>query len=241
MSNPAVINLASAYIGNNEVRIEDNWAESIHLHFGMLRVDLTVEEFLNIAKKMENAANQIINADNFSISNFDPLFLNYYSNFLVDLESVTYDKVKLGDLIILKYNKLPFYRHLKHSRNYKALKGNTRELDAYNAQVNPFGQTNIERLNNMLESIKQNGYPYNNEYIILRNDQYVLLDGQHRASCLLYLYGEEYEIPVLRFNFKDKRYNISDWHPWIKVLIRKGINWIKRMIHNIIADGHIDQ
>ena len=218
MSNPAVILLASTYIGGTEVRIEDNWAESIHFHFGMLRIDLTIDEFLDIADKMADAANEIIGAHNFDIRDFDPIFLNYYSAVLADLESVTIDKVKLSELIILKNNKLPVYRHLNQSRDYKALTGNADDLNNYTTQVNLIGQSNMERLKGILDSIKQCGYPYHNEYIILRNEQNVLLDGQHRASCLLYLYGPEHTVPVMRFHFKDNKYDVTDWHPWIRAM-----------------------
>lgn len=240
MSNPAVIQLASTYIGDTEVRIEDNFAEAIHLHFGTLRVDLTVSEFLDIANKMIDAANQLIHAEGFEVKDFDPLFLNFYSSIFLDLESVTIDKVRVGDVIILKNNWLPFYRHLDQSRDYKALKGKEKELNAYKYQVNMLGQTNKERLDEVMKSICENGYPYNGEYIILRNDQNVILDGQHRASCLLYLYGPSFEIPVMRFHFRNKKYNVTDWHPWIKALYGKGINFLRRISHRFIGNGHID-
>lgn len=233
MSNPAVFQLASTSIGNTEIRIEDNWAEAIHLHMGIFRVDLTVSEFLEIADRMADAANDLIHAENFDINMFDPIFLNYYNSIFLDLESVSMDKVRIGDIIAMKYNRLPFYRHLNKCRDYKALTGKYDELNAYQSQVNLIGQSNIERLNAILDSVMKNGYPYNNEYIILRNDQNVLLDGQHRASCLLYLYGQDYIVPVMRFNFKDKKYNVTDWHPWIKALCWKGTGLLKRIWRHI--------
>ena len=54
----------------------------------------------------------------------------------------------------------------------------------------------------ILDSVKQNGYPYNNNYIVLYGDDNIIRDGQHRASCLYYLYGN-IEIPVMRLHFKD--------------------------------------
>lgn len=240
MSNPAVIQLASTYIGDTEVRIEDNFAEAIHFHFGTLRVDLTVSEFLNIADKMTDAANQLIHVEGFDVRDFDPLFLNFYNSIFLDLESVTIDKIRIGNIIILKNNYLPFYRNINQSRDYKALKGNEKELNAYKAQVNLLGQTNKERLDSMLKSIQENGYPYDNKYIILRNDQNVLLDGQHRASCLLYLYGPDFEVPVMRFHFKNKKYNVTNWHPWIKEIYRKGISFLRIISHHFIGCDHVD-
>lgn len=240
MSNPAVIQLASTYIGNTEVRIEDNWAEAIHLHIGMLRIDLTVDEFLEIADKMTCAANELIEAESFDVRDFDPVFLSFYNSIFLDLEKVTIESVKLGDIIILKNNKLPYYTHLNKGRDFKALNGEFDELNAYKSQVNNIGESNLDRLNRMLNSIKENGYPYRNEYIILRNNQNVILDGQHRASCLLYLYGPDHEVPVMRFHFKNQKYNVTDWHPWRKALYRKGINFLRRISHKISGSGQID-
>lgn len=240
MSNPAVIQLSSTYIGNTEVRIEDNWAESIHLHIGMMRIDLTINEFLDIANKMEDAANELIDAENFDVHDFDPVFLSFYNSIFLDLEKVTIDKIKLGDIIILKNQRLPYYCGLNKGRDFKALNGEYDELNAYKSQVNKIGESNLERLEGILNSIRENGYPYNNEYIILRNDQNVILDGQHRASCLLHLYGPDYEVPVMRFHFKNKKYNIIDWHPWRKALYRKGINFLRSISHRISGGEQID-
>lgn len=240
MSNPAVIELARTYIGNTEMRLEDNFGEAIHLHFGSLRIDLTVKEFLDIADKMEIAAKELISAEGFHVEDFDPKFLSFYNEIFLDLERVTIDEIRLGDIIALKYNKLPFYRTLDKCRDYKALNGDVEELNVYKSQVNKFGQTNEERLYEMLNSIKENGYPYNGQYIILRNNQNVLLDGQHRASCLLYLYGSDYIIPVMRFHFKNSKYDIVDWYPWRKVLYRKFINFLRSISHKISGNGKID-
>lgn len=240
MSNPAVIQLSSTYINDTEVRIEDNWAEAIHLHFGCLRIDLTVKEFLDIADKMALAANQIIEVDEFDVNEFDPVFLNHYAETLMDLESITKDFIKLGDIIALKYYRLPLYRHLDKCRDYQALNGNTKQLDHYDTQINIIGQTNMQRLENVMESVKRNGYPYNDEFIILRNNQNVIMDGQHRASCLLYLYGKDYKVPVMRFHYHNNKYNIKDWHPWKKAVLLKAINQVRRVLKKILHIGHID-
>lgn len=240
MSNPAVVQLSSTYIGNTEVRIEDNYAEAIHFHYGNLRIDLTVREFMDLSDKMIDAANQIIDVENFDVREFDPVFLNYYSELWNDLERVEISDIRLGDIIALKYNRLPCYRPLKKCRDFKALTGDPRELNRYKTQTNIGGVTNEERLHGILNSIKKNGYPFNDEYIILRNNQNVILDGQHRASCLLYLYGKDYRIPIMRFHFKDNKYDVHDWHPWRRVIYRKIIDRLKSVSHRFSGSGKID-
>ena len=46
MSNPAVFKLAETVIGDQKIVIEDNIGESIHLHIGLVRIDMTVKEFV---------------------------------------------------------------------------------------------------------------------------------------------------------------------------------------------------
>ena len=54
------------------------------------------------------------------------------------------------------------------------------------------------RFDKLIKSIKQHGY--NSKIPILVDAKNVILDGQHRACVLLYLYGAAYEIPVLRLH-----------------------------------------
>ena len=95
---------------------------------------------------------------------------------------------------------------LPYSRVIKALNGDTRENDL-RKERNYYGQSNQERTNEMLKSIKENGYPYNGKMLVFLKGNNIIHDGQHRAACMYYLYGDR-EIPILRLEFSNSRYGV---------------------------------
>ena len=219
MSNPAVLTLASmSAIDGFKYRfeIEDNIGESIHVHYKDIRLDLTVKELYFIADKMGTIIDEIVNIEGFSYKDFDPVNLVGLSGILPDLEKITYDEVYLEDLLIDTFDEKgnEVLRPISESRILKALKGYTAENDI-RSQVNYYKsgtvqrQTNMERLQYNFEKIKENGYPVNNEYILLFNNDNRIYDGQHRASCLYYLFGN-IKIKVRRLWFKHGRHSLGE-------------------------------
>lgn len=57
----------------------------------------------------------------------------------------------------------------------------------------------VKRFDDLFKSVKKYGYDPK-KCVICVNENNVILDGQHRACCLLYLHGEEYEINVLKIS-----------------------------------------
>lgn len=215
MSNPGVIYLAEKKLdGRKDFRIEDNIGEAIHIHYREFRMDLTVSEFFEVSDNIIDSLNKLIKVNNFDATNFDPIFLDMCSNYLLDLIEIEYTTIKLEDLKVqtLGWLGIPVIKNLKHSRVLKALKGNCEEQIRYK-QENYRGQNNIDRMNSILDSIKNNGYPHNDSYIVLFNNQNFIRDGQHRAACIYYLYGN-IEIPIIRMHFKDGKYNSTNY-PWL--------------------------
>ncbi len=53
-----------------------------------------------------------------------------------------------------------------------------------------------ERFQKLIDSIRKNGY--DKRHVIVVDQRNVIMDGQHRACCLLYEYGGDHEIEVLR-------------------------------------------
>lgn len=53
-----------------------------------------------------------------------------------------------------------------------------------------------ERFNRLIKSIEEHGY--DKRYVIVVNRDNIILDGQHRACCLLKMYGEDYMPTVLK-------------------------------------------
>lgn len=212
MINPGVITLASLQnIENSKFPyrfdIEDNIGEAIHFHFKDIRIDLTVKEFCELAEKMYKVVDNIVSVNGFSSKDFDPVSLVGISNGLPKLKEIKYRKVLLEDIKVDTYDEKgrPIIASLAESRVVKALSGIEEENNHHTVQFNYFSQNDVEKISNKdrvlfnLEKIKKNGYPYNNELIMVDSNNQIW-DGQHRAACLYYLYGNiEVEVRELVF------------------------------------------
>ncbi|MBN2468422.1 MAG: tetratricopeptide repeat protein [Deltaproteobacteria bacterium] len=88
-------------------------------------------------------------------------------------------------------------KRITESVPYNFLLGDAENFIKYNEQ---FGKREycIEDFKKLVQSIVNNGYPYNDEYICVANDEIVIRDGRHRAAILRYLWGDRI-IPVIRF------------------------------------------
>lgn len=198
MSNPAVIKLASGKVGKSKVWLDDNYGESIHLHIDDMRVDMTVEEFSNLYSDLCDILNDLVDVENLDFRTIDPTYLSTMLwKELPNIVSAKIDTVQITDLLAPFHNKV---FKLEDSVGVRALKGDSK-IGAGKRKSNLISQTEQERMLDLLESVREHGYPYNNQYIILYGDDNIIRDGQHRASCLFYLEGNK-EIPVLRLYFR---------------------------------------
>ena len=105
------------------------------------------------------------------------------------------DTIKLKDLRRSWIDKKLYT--LAECSPYKYLQGNDEQYQNYckiNSEVSPFDMSK-ERFDKLIQSIKKS---YDARKMPVVNKDNVIMDGQHRTSVLLYLYGEDYEIPVLR-------------------------------------------
>jgi hypothetical protein len=202
MSNPGVIKLAKKSVGKSRVWLDDNIGESIHIHIDDWRLDLTVEEFERLNDDLLEALELLYPTEGLNLKTINLVYLSLFlAERLPDLTKAKIDYVFLNEILAPK-SFLRIFRKtipLNKSRIYQVLCGKAKENDKYKIS-NHINQTSSERLNLILNSIKEKGYPYNNEYIILYNDEMLVWDGQHRAACLLFLYGN-IEVPVLRLYF----------------------------------------
>lgn len=225
MSNPAVIKLQRTKIKHSIVWLDDNFGEAIHIHLDDHRVDLTVKEFEQLYNDLCEILNDIFPIEGLNFSNIDPVFLSTWLwPLLPTITHVKYDKVYLEELWG-PHEKTGSVR-LKDSVGVKALKGLSTDNEGFR-KSHHIGQSDNQRLKESLDSIKEHGYPYDNKYIILGGDHNIIYDGQHRASCLYYLYGN-IEVPVLRIysttftniKLRDRRI-YQDWllYKWYKNII----------------------
>lgn len=233
MSNPSVITLAHVRTKIGEFQVEDNLGEAIHFHVGEVRCDLTIDEFEQIANDVGVALERFIKAKEFSIDKFSTEFLFQLAenDLLSELISVKEDTIMLDEILVDTYTwfGMPTLKPLKKSRIIKALNGKSSENNNHEER-NYYGETNQQRLESMMESIKKNGYPHHGEKIVLLKGSNKIYDGQHRAACMLYLWGNK-EIPVLRLEFSNYSFDkVSYVKETILYYLRKVKSLVKYLI-----------
>lgn len=235
MSNPAVINILEYDSDIGKIKIEDNLGEAIHIHIGEWRFDLTINEFALLADELKKIMVEMINVDGFDYDSFDSLFLYQISEYLPDLKKIIICNENIGDLTIDDHiGPFIFFRKLVYSRVFLALNGRTKKDDDY-CQINIGNESNAERRNNILKSVKENGYPYQNNYIILFNNQQIIRDGQHRAAALLYLNGN-ISVPIQKMLFDEYKHNVSIKSIGSYINHKKFRKLIKKMAKHIILN-----
>lgn len=220
MINPGVIMIAS--LNSTEriqfpyrFEIEDNIGEAIHIHYkDNIRLDLTTEEFVRLAEVMEGIIDRIVDVEGFSSRDFDPVALVGLSGSLPHLQKVEYVKIPLEEIQVDTFDMEgnPIVASLSKSRVVKALNGIQAENDAHVIQLNHLKSCSAERMTNQervlfnLERIKKYGYPSGNEYICV-DERNRICDGQHRAACLYYLFGN-IEVTVKRLLYSKTKEEI---------------------------------
>jgi len=124
----------------------------------------------------------------------------------------TLDRIKVGDIKrswegkIYRLNEVSPYKYLETKdksiyENYVKNNDGIRDtlLKRFAIELNKEVDKvkTYESMDNTLNSIKEFGYDPSKMCICVDADN-IILDGQHRACCLLYLHGEDYIIDVCR-------------------------------------------
>ncbi len=192
MSNPGVIKLVRNKYGNHVFWIDDNIGESIHIHLDQFRVDLTVNEFLELANDLESVLNYLFQDKGIDVRTIDSRFLNYQLEQILDISEVAQGRAKLSEMIV--FDDLGACR-LPDSERVRFLENGMCCMKYKERESNFWSQTNMFRMKEVLSLIRSKGYPFNDEFIMIEKDRHLILDGWHRAACLYYLYGD-IEVPV---------------------------------------------
>lgn len=229
MSNPGVITLASLMnVGRNIKRldIEDNIGEAIHVHLNSIRLDFSVEEFLDVSEQLVNAALSLDVFQKYELGKLDPFFLFEMSDLIKDIRRVEVKNCNLRDLKSLVRVRVPkigtvmLPKPINYSPAYLYLNGDRNSFINY-VQYNYPRVDNVARLKKLCKSIKENGYPYNSNYIVLFGNQKIIRDGQHRAAILASLGGIDQNIPVMIFHFDGNRWRIKPYQQLLKAFSKK--------------------
>lgn len=207
MSNPGILLLDEGKVNNKIIRVEDNLGESIHIHIGDIRLSLTVSEFYQICAAFDTAAGELFKLEGLDWSVFDKSALDWM--WLCEYENIAafiQKNIRLGDLYttrpITKDRRISKIVRLKNSLLVKDLRLGKSDINKY-SEKNMYGVTPKARLLAIQDFIKRNGYPCDSRLIMI-DDNNRIFDGDHRAACLYYLYGDDYVVPVLQVQMKNK-------------------------------------
>ena len=188
MSNPAVIPFA-AFSGDGIKRfvIEDNIGESIHIHADNVRVDLTINDFNDLAVSLKAALREMLLRKGLDIDLLDEGFLVDTAHVWVNLESAKTYRMRLTSLRCSVYYPRfwPLHRRLAVTNTpaFKYLSGDTAPYIKYcRDSNNSFGEPT--RLDSLALSIAEHGYDDSKRPIVIFNSRPLIMDGQHRAACL---------------------------------------------------------
>lgn len=144
-----------------------------------------------LEQSLEMSSLRLLNDDRFCI-NYD-----FFYKALEHKKIVHYEVVDI-QLKKIRRKWLGEEFRLQDTHAYKYLLGdvsNYEEYCAYNAQISKFDMSS-ERFDNLLNAIKTTGF--DEKYMPVIGKTNVIYDGQHRCCALLYLYGEDYPVKVLR-------------------------------------------
>ncbi|MBO7218785.1 MAG: hypothetical protein J6V40_02290, partial [Clostridia bacterium] len=141
------------------------------------------------------SAKRLLNDDRFSID-YEYFYKTLETRLVYDYEIVG---LKISDIKrVWNGEKLP----ITECHAYKYLMGDKEQYYDY-CEVNKIRHTfdmSEERFNNLIQSIEKNGY--NNENIVIVDENNILKDGQHRLSVLCKMFGEDHEINVLKIYYR---------------------------------------
>ncbi len=87
MVNPGVIFLAQKEIDKDNFCIEDNIGESIHVHWGHVRLDLTIKELIALTEQLSDAMNSMMEKPGFDIRNADINYLYDHADMMASVTS----------------------------------------------------------------------------------------------------------------------------------------------------------
>ena len=200
MSNPSVITLVNVRLpdSSKSLRIEDNLGESIHIHFGDLRLDLSVSEFKQLSNQL--CLDRILcNDENLSksIHLLCPSFRFQVRNHLLRIKLFSPKLVSLRRLHILRrinilnLGVLTVRLPLQYSKIYQKAQKPDTDLSNY-PQENLYNQSSDQRIDRVRAYIQDLEGSQCSPIVIDQNN--TILDGQHRAAVLLSTTNQNHKV-----------------------------------------------
>ncbi len=196
MSNPAVFRLNKVNIRNNVISIEDNIGESIHFHLGLVRFDLSIEEFNQVTQTFISVLNEQLNIHNFNLHEQDEYFLERIAPYIPYIVSVEDDVVKIEEIKCLYEKEIDHIVEelITNSPLYKYYLGEKEAISDYEIKRDIW-QSKEDALENVIN---------NRNKVIYLDENNRVLDG-YKSLCIGIVKGDlAQEIKIKRIICEDK-------------------------------------
>lgn len=207
--------LVKSIINEASLEIQHLSDNVIYILYDGFSFRLSISDFIELCRILTDYVKELLSASVIDFTAIDPTaFL--WGDWLDagSIESARIVDIAIKQLRTTKQCNLLGKRNIQllakveDGRIAKALMGRKAALAEY-SQLNYANESNFDRLERIEYSIKENGYPYNNQYIIV-NQKCQIYDGDHRAGVLYALYGKEKTIPVIMFDDGSGKTKLSD-------------------------------
>lgn len=197
-------------LGKKELSFTLDKNSAIILRLGKRTIKVFIFDFFSTAEHIFCYLNARYGHGLIDFKWFSPIFLEHILGVdLPFLENACLEEYPLRELRAFSSDVLNGVE-VNDERYYRCLCGDY-ALDDTNLHSNHLTESNDYRLRRVLDGIRTNGYPYNNQFIVVYNDEMIIRDGEHRWACLYYLNGN-INIPVLRLRFSFNYYSFSRFH-----------------------------
>jgi hypothetical protein len=197
-------------IAGNKVLFTLDKNDEITLQMGMISLTVPASEYNYISKYIYLYLNSKYGLGKLDFRHFSSIYLEHMLGVdLPFLSDAIHEEYTLMDLRAFSANKTEGIK-ATDERYYQCLCGKS-SLDNICLPSNHFGESNESRLFRVLKEVKKHGYPYEEQLIVVYNNEMIIRDGEHRWACLYYLYGN-IKIPVLRLIFFHNFYSFSRFH-----------------------------
>lgn len=166
--------------------------------------EVSYDEFTTFTEKLYDLLNLEYTKNLFDLRAIDAIYLEHMLG--ADLPYFTgwkYDVCRISDLKIFDKKNLSEV-FMKDCDGLEL----RRFADSPALPTNFLLESNETRFRKILSNIMTNGYPHDNKFIIVYNDEMTVRDGTRRLSCLYFLYGD-IEIPIMRLKFSFNHYSYS--------------------------------
>ena len=199
MSNPTVFELGRVEVSGEQICIEDNVGEGIHLHIGLLRVDMTVSELCILTQKIKKTLD-VITPKKFRIEDYDPYFLERISPYISYITDVEESYMSISDIGVL-YEVTPGKFSdcsVVNSPAFNYYMGVSKEMPDLDVNIDIF-QNQYERAQFVFEKINNSSDIC--AHICVDEQNYVL-DGYYTLSALAKIKGihERVKVSKIKIN-----------------------------------------